>query len=218
QTEAMLRKNAELEHTLQAFHRSGAVQGIVLAAPIGEVDAMRQNYVHALRLADRVVAGGAERQDSVGNALASLGPEVEVVVVHDAVRPFVTPEMIRDSIQAARLHGAALCAVPVSDTLKGVDAEGFVENTVDRRGLWRVQTPQAFRRQVLDDAFAQAAADNFYGTDESMLVERLGRQVKVLTGSEFNIKITRPEDLVLAARIAALDIGQKPDAASGREA
>ncbi len=105
-----------------------------------------------------------------------------------------------------------IAAIPVSDTIKKVNADGRVERTVDRDGLWRVQTPQTFQVSLLREAFAKAQADNYYGTDEGSLIEYLGKEVKVIPGSELNIKITRTEDLVLGEKIAALMKANGPGA------
>ena len=191
-----------LEHTLDNFRKTGLVDQVILVVPESEVETVRKNYVHFGDWLTQVVAGGKERQDSVGNGLAVLDESIEIVAVHDGVRPFITTEMIQQSIKAAREQGGAICAIPVSDTLKRADANGNVRETVDRNGLWRMQTPQTFRRTLLDEAFRQARADDYYGTDEGMLVERLGHPVKLVPGSEFNIKITRPEDLQLGERSA----------------
>ncbi len=200
-----------LELTLEHLRESGEVDTAVVVVPAEEVPAVQEQAARFGSWVSRVVAGGAQRQDSVGNGLAALPEGIEVVLVHDAVRPFVTRTMIRESILTAQRLGAAICALPVHDTLKRVDAGNRVEATVDRERLWRVQTPQTFRRAVLEQAFAQAAARGFYGTDEGMLVEQIGHPVTLIPGSEFNIKITRPEDLLLAERIAAFwqDLAQE---------
>ena len=121
--------------------------------------------------------------------------------MHDGVRPFLSKEMIQETINVADKYGAAITAIPVHDTLKRVDDNGIVQCTVERDGLWRVQTPQAFRYGLLGEAFLKAKADAFYGTDEAALIEYLGQEVRVVDGSEWNLKITRPEDLVLGASI-----------------
>lgn len=192
-----------LEHTLENFKTTGLVDEVVLVVPADSVSQVKQDYKRFEGWLTQVVAGGAERQDSVGNGLDALGPQADIVLVHDGVRPFVTFDMLHQSVQTAHAEGGAICAIPVSDTLKRADENGVVSETVDRQGLWRMQTPQTFSRVVLQEAFDKARTDGFYGTDEGMLVERIGRPVKLVTGSEFNIKITRPEDLVLGQRIAA---------------
>ena len=127
-----------------------------------------------------------------------VSKDSEIVLVHDGVRPFLSQKMVADSIDAAREYGAAITAIPVHDTIKRVDTSGLVSQTIDREGLWRVQTPQAFRYSLLLDAFNKAKSENFYGTDEGALIEHLGEPVKIVEGLEQNIKITRPEDLELS--------------------
>jgi len=117
------------------------------------------------------------------------------------VRPFLSKEMIQETIDVAGEFGAAITAIPVHDTLKQVDNSGRVERTVEREGLWRVQTPQAFRYDLLGEAFLKAKSDSFYGTDEAALIEYLGQEVRIVDGSEWNLKITRPEDLLLGESI-----------------
>ena len=192
-----------LEHTLENFKSTGLVDEVVLVVPPDAVDSVQADYEGFGAWIAAVVPGGKERQDSVGNGLKAVGPDAEIILVHDGVRPFVTADMLRRSVEVAAEHGGAICAIPVSDTLKRADADGVVAETVDREGLWRMQTPQTFSREILQQAFAKAFEDGFYGTDEGMLVERLGHKVRLVPGSEFNIKITRPEDLVLGERIAS---------------
>lgn len=196
-----------LQHTLDVFQRCAAVDEIIVVVPANEIEAVRDLAAPAPKV-KQVVAGGQQRQDSVRHGFEALDADTEIVVVHDGVRPFVTPEMIEASIHAAREEGAAIAAIPLSDTLKKVDKEQFVERTVDRDGLWRVQTPQTFRYAVLKEAYARAAADAYYGTDEGTLIEHLGRPLKVIPGSELNIKITRSEDLILGEKIIELLAGR----------
>ncbi len=177
-----------------------------------EVAQAQRRIQEAYPKVTQVIMGGKERQDSVYNGWRSLDPGTEIVVVHDGVRPFVPPDLISEIIEAARDFGAAIAAIPISDTVKKVSADGRVERTVDRAGLWRVQTPQAFRYSLLGEAFQKARADGFYGTDEGALIERLGKEVKVIPGSELNIKITRSEDLILGEKIAALVKADGPGA------
>ncbi len=192
-----------LEHTLENFKATGLVDEVVLVVPRDAVETVQAGYAGFEPWLSAVVAGGRERQDSVANGLKAISPSIGIVMVHDGVRPFVTAEMLRQSIEAAQSDGGAICAIPVSDTLKRADAEGMVSETVNREGLWRMQTPQTFSRTILEDAFENARSTGFYGTDEGMLVERLGQRIKLIAGSEFNIKITRPEDLILGERIAS---------------
>jgi len=153
----------------------------------------------------RLVPGGKERQDSVYHALKVVHrqDDLEIVLVHDGVRPFVDPEHIRQVIDSARRHGAAVLAVPAQDTLKKVNDQGVIRQTLDRKDIWQMQTPQAFKAALLWRAFVEAYSRNFYGTDEASLVEELGQPVNVAPGSPLNIKITTPADLDLAEAILA---------------
>ena len=193
-----------LHHTLSVLDQCSLVDEIILVVSENEIEKAKEEIQGSHPKVTKVIAGGKQRQDSVGNGLRSLDSETDIVVIHDGVRPFVSLDLVHETIEAARDFGAAIAAIPVSDTIKKVTEEGLVERTVDRGGLWRVQTPQTFQVSLLKEAFEKAQADNFYGTDESSLIEYLGREVKVIPGSEFNIKITRSEDLVLGETIAAL--------------
>ncbi|CCQ90624.1 2-C-methyl-D-erythritol 4-phosphate cytidylyltransferase [Nitrospina gracilis 3/211] len=193
-----------LQHTLEAFERCGVVNEVVLAVPASDLDMVRELAESVSTKIKNVVVGGKQRQDSVCNGFHALDADTDIVVVHDGVRPFIQPEHIEASIAAARVDGAAIVAIPVSDTIKKVNKEQFVEGIVDRNGLWRMQTPQTFRYALLKEAYENAAADGYYGTDEGSLIERLGRPLKIITGSELNIKITRSEDLALGEKIAEL--------------
>ena len=193
-----------LHHTLSAFNQCSIVDEIILVVSEKEVTKAQQEIQGSHPKVTKIIAGGKERQDSVGNGVQSLDSDTDIVVIHDGVRPFISPDLIRETVEAARDFGSAITAIPVSDTIKKVNVEGRVERTVDRGGLWRVQTPQTFQVSLLKEAFEKARSDNFYGTDESSLIEHLGKEVKVIPGSEFNIKITRSEDLILGETIAAL--------------
>ncbi len=152
-----------------------------------------------------VVAGGAERMDSVAAGLAALPVSCSVVLIHDAARPFVSTAIIDRVIEAARAGTAVLPAIPVSDTLKETDAAdpGFVLRTISRERLWRAQTPQGFPRQVLEQAHAGARRTALRATDDAALVEAQGGEVRLVAGDDRNIKITTAEDLALAALLAA---------------
>jgi 2-C-methyl-D-erythritol 4-phosphate cytidylyltransferase len=141
-----------------------------------------------------VVAGGRTRQDSVWLALQAAPDTADVVVVHDAVRPLITRRLIADVVRAAAGSGAAICALPIAETVKRVRGD-LVEATLDRSELWTVQTPQAFRADLLREAHEKARRDGISGTDDAMLVERLGHPVRVVRGLAANVKITTPEDL-----------------------
>jgi len=185
-----------LHHTLTVFASCKLIDYVVLVMPRTDVDETGDDWLNKYEIVREVVVGGEQRQDSVYNGFNSLEEETGIVVVHDGVRPFTTPQMITATVEAAQQHGAAITAIPVSDTVKQA-ADGFVKQTVSRDGLWRVQTPQAFQYGLLKQAFKKAKKDSYYGTDEGSLVEYLGERVKIVPGSELNIKITRKEDLIL---------------------
>ena len=185
-----------LHHTLTVFASCKLIDYVVLVMPRADVDEVGEDWINKYKIVQEVVVGGEQRQDSVYNGFNSLEKGTDIVVVHDGVRPFTTPQMITATVEAAQQHGAAITAIPVSDTVKQA-ADGFVKQTVSRDGLWRVQTPQAFQYGLLQQAFKKAQKDSYYGTDEGSLVEYLGERVKIVPGSELNIKITRKEDLVL---------------------
>ncbi|AOQ25461.1 2-C-methyl-D-erythritol 4-phosphate cytidylyltransferase [Moorella thermoacetica] len=153
-----------------------------------------------------IVAGGAERQDSIAEGLKAVARAAEWVAVHDGARPFLTPALLEKTILAARTTGAAIAALPVKETIKQGGEAGIVAATLDRKGLWSAQTPQVFRREWLVDAYREAAEKGWQATDDAALVERLGYPVKLVPGEETNIKITTPGDLVLAG---ALLVGEK---------
>ena len=191
-----------LAATVAHFARHPAVGAIVVAAPAAHV----HRAGLALRRVGRrgvitVVAGGPTRQESVWLALQAAPDDADLVIVHDAVRPFITRRLIDAVVGAARRSGAAICALPVSETVKRVRGDE-VETTIDRAGLWTVQTPQVFRADVLREAHEKARRDGVVGTDDAALVERLGHPVKVVRGLGENLKITTPEDLRRARRMA----------------
>jgi 2-C-methyl-D-erythritol 4-phosphate cytidylyltransferase len=194
-----------LLHTLRKFAASPQVTEIYIALRANEMDGFRKRLEKEKDLTKKrlqIVEGGEHRQQSVGNAIAAISAAPEdIVLVHDAVRPFVTEEIIHEVIQAAQKYGAAIAGVPAVDTVKQVErtSEGaLITATVPRERVVMAQTPQGFRYDVLKKAFDEAAADGFLGTDEAALVERSGHEVAVVMGSPRNIKITTPADLELA--------------------
>ncbi len=189
-----------LVRTLIVFQKSVAVDEIILAVPAEDLASVRKQFIepYGLTKVSAVVAGGKERQDSVRNGLAAARRPCGVVVVHDGVRPFVTGDMIARVVEAAARDGAAAIGVPAKDTIKETTDARVVTATLPRRNLWQTQTPQAFRYDLLRRAYDQATRDSFFGTDDASLVERLGAPVRLLSGAYENIKITTPEDLVIA--------------------
>ena len=196
---ALLGDKPVLAHTLNAFEQANSVDEIILVTRAERVaefqDLVRQS---GLKKVQKVVAGGAQRQDSVRSGLEQLSQSAEYVAVHDAARPLVTPEQIEGVFALAQEHGAAALAEPVTDTLKRADADRFVTGGVARDGLYAMQTPQIFSRKLLLEAYAAVAAKQLSVTDEVSAVEHLGRKVLLVPNEEFNVKITYPRDLLLA--------------------
>jgi 2-C-methyl-D-erythritol 4-phosphate cytidylyltransferase len=197
-----------LIHTLRVFARNSQVTHIMVALRKGEMERFRQQ-LETEKLAGKVelVEGGEHRQHSVANALAKLkaAPD-DIVLVHDAVRPFVDDEIIAAVIHEVEKHGAAIAGLPAVDTIKQVEraSEGaIITSTIPRERIVQAQTPQGFRFDLIKRAFDSATADGFTGTDESSLVERLGENVWVVMGSARNIKITTPADMELAEFLLA---------------
>lgn len=189
-----------LTATVSHFVRHPRVRAVVVAAPPGHLERARRVLARLPgRVRPTVVPGGPTRQASVAAALAALPADVSLVVVHDAVRPFITRSLVDRVVAAARTTGAAVCAWPVAETIKRVRG-GLVEATLDRSELWAVQTPQVFRAALLREAHDKARRDGVTGTDDAMLVERLGQPVRVVPGSPDNIKITTAADLARARR------------------
>jgi 2-C-methyl-D-erythritol 4-phosphate cytidylyltransferase len=181
--------------------RDDVAQCLLVIAP-DDLETFRLRYTANIAFMNvKLVPGGRERWESVSNALAEIGPEVEYVAVHDAVRPCVTTDLIDSVFAAARTHGAAMLATRLTDTVKRVDDKLVVRETVDRQGLWLAQTPQVFRREWLTDAYARRADLGREITDDAQLVEAAGHPVHVVEGSPTNVKITTKDDLALAAAI-----------------
>ena len=196
-----------LAHTLARFEATAAIARVVVIVPPGREEYCRQEIVQpeGFRKVSHVVAGAETRQGSVTEGFRCLSADVDVVVVHDGARPFVTPALIQAAIAAAARDGSAIVALPESDTVKRVDADGAVVETLDRRYLWRAQTPQAFRREILRDALVHAERHHLDATDEAALVECLPHPVRVISGSTWNFKITSPDDWRLAELLLAHD-------------
>jgi len=192
-----------LAHTLLAFQRAPEIDEIIPILSEEDMETCLRDVIEAFHLTKvkTLVVGGKERQDSVYNGIQRLEKDAVVILVHDGVRPFVTHEMIRECVESARKGECVAVGVPLKDTIKEVDSKGIVHQTLERSRLWAIQTPQAFPAKVLRKAYDESYKNNVYGTDDSTLVERSGTKVRVLLGSYENIKITTPEDLILAEEI-----------------
>jgi len=194
-----------LVHTCKAFLDLETIRSLVVAAPAAymqdTIDLLHMHLPASQTNRLHVTVGGATRQDSVQAGLRSLPAEIDLVLVHDAARPLVDRATILRCLHGAAQFGAVIAAVPVKDTLKKVGNGGMIEKTVDRSHLWQAQTPQAAARRLMEHAFAEANRRGFIGTDEASLLEAVGIPVRVVEGSERNLKVTRPEDLLVAAAL-----------------
>ena len=195
----MLAGEPILIRTLKTFSRVERVNFLIVVVADREVETVEK----ILRGTDglkpwRVTVGGSERQFSIANGLKLLPDDAEIILVHDAARPLINVSTIEAVIDAAEKFGGAIAAVPSKDTIKIIDAEGFVKYTPPRSELVAVQTPQGFRREILLRAYERAADENFLGTDDASLVERLGVRIKIVTSDYRNIKVTTPEDISVA--------------------
>ena len=190
-------------HTLLAFQRAAEIDEIIPVLSKEDMESCLRDVIEQYHITKvkTLVVGGKERQDSVMNGLQKLEKDASVVLVHDGVRPFVTAEMIRESVELAKKGECVVVGVPLKDTIKEVDDKGLVRHTLERDRLWAVQTPQAFPLKVLKRAYEESYKHRVFGTDDAMLVERAGGKVRVIMGSYENIKITTPGDLILAEEI-----------------
>lgn len=188
--------------TIGVFESSPLIESIYLVIPADEIPYCREHVIEAckFRKVVAIIPGGKERQNSVMNGLNAMREHVsddDVVLIHDGVRPLITENLLSESIKAARVHDGALVAVPVKDTIKTVH-DGIVSDTPPRESLWQAQTPQSFRFGKIFRAHQSAEAECFFGTDDASLIERTGGKVHIIRGDYRNIKITTPEDLILA--------------------
>lgn len=191
-------------HAIEKFQKSEKIQEIIIVTGINSIEYCQKEIVekYGLSKVKKIVAGGAERQNSVYNGLLQVNPNTDIVLVHDGVRPFVKIKDIEKTIKEAEKKRACVLGVKVRDTIKMCNYENQIINTPERDRLWAIQTPQTFEYSLLKKAFERANEDHFLGTDDSMLVERLGVQVSVIEGSHDNIKITTIEDMIVAEAIA----------------
>ena len=206
-----------LARTLKIFQQAKVIDEIVLVVPEDDLIFSRKQLVdkYDLTKVRAIVAGGKERQDSVRNGLSAIVDKCDVVIIHDGVRPLLTEEMISKVVAAAKSDGASSIGVKVKDTVKQTTDYNIVAATLPRNNLWLTQTPQAFAFDVLQKAYAAAVNDKFYGTDDASLVERIGVKVKMIAGSYENIKITTPDDLIIAEAFIKNKAGTQVNTRSG---
>ena len=199
---ALLGDKPVVAHTLEAFERTDSVAEIILvgrAERLAELQALVRSA--ALKKVHHIIVGGRHRQDSVRAGLDVLHGDTRYVAVHDAARPLVTPDQIETVFALAREHQAATLAEPITDTIKRADENRFVTGGVDRAGLYSMQTPQIFSRDLLREAYDVVGANNLSITDEVSAVQHLGAKVLLVPNDQFNLKITYPRDLSLAQSV-----------------
>jgi 2-C-methyl-D-erythritol 4-phosphate cytidylyltransferase len=198
-----LHGHAMLHYSLATLAKLPAIAEVVIAIPAGMERKTRDEVARAgLEVPVKITPGGAERQDSVRIALALTSAEAQVILIHDAARPFADAALFTRCLEAAAARGAAIAAIPVSDTLKRV-ADGAIHATVKRAGLYQAQTPQAFQRRLLVAAHEHATRERVIATDDADLVEQIRGTVEIVEASALNLKITTRADLMIAEAIAA---------------
>ena len=191
-----------IAHTIDKFYNNKNIDQIVVVVKEDEADFFRRNIIDKYGYKNiKIAFGGKERQDSVFNGLKAVNERCDIVLIHDGARPFVTDEIIKNSIECAKKNKCVIVGVPVKDTIKIINKDNEVCDTPNRSTLWSIQTPQVFEYLSIIKAHKIAKEKSYYGTDDSMLMEYLGYNVKVIEGSYNNIKITTPEDLKIGEEI-----------------
>jgi len=206
-----------LAHTLDKFEACPLIRSVRLVVGQEDMDYCLKEIVERYRFqkVSQIVPGGKWRQESVKNGIDALPKDTDIVAIHDGVRPLITQAILEDSIRSAERYGAVVLAVPVKETIKVSNPDKTVLKTLDRESLWQIQTPQTFQINVIREAHNRATADGFVGTDDASLVERLGGKVHLLPGSHTNIKITTPEDFVLASLFLKMNTSSKEGSQGG---
>lgn len=194
-----------IAYTIEKFYNNSNIEDIVVVVKEDESDFFKKEILDKYNFKNiKIAYGGKERQDSVYNGLKLLDKKCHVVLIHDGARPFVSDKIIDNCIEEAKNHKAVVVGVPVKDTIKVIDKDKYIVDTPNRSVLWAVQTPQTFDYNILIDSYKDAFKIGFYGTDDAMLVERIGYKVKMVEGSYNNIKITTQEDLNIGSQILSV--------------
>ncbi len=205
-----LDKKPILIHTLEVFEASQAIDGVLLVVkPEEELEILALLKEHKIQKVIKCLAGGAERQDSIQNAIAALPKDATHVVVHDGARPFIKPSQVNDLVDQLKEKSSVIMAVPAKDTVKRVSPTGLVNETLDRSELWQIQTPQGFEREAIERAYELARTHRYRGTDDASLMENAGLPVHVTLGDYQNIKVTTEVDLVFGEAILKHRQGSK---------
>lgn len=193
----LLKEKPILYYTLKAFEQIEAIDEIVIVTGKDDIEYVKSEITDKYNISkiSNIIPGGSERQYSVRNGLNAINKNTDIVLIHDGVRPFVEKADVEKLIEEIKINKACLLGVKVKDTIKICDTQGNIVETPDRNLLWQAQTPQGFLYDIILKAHIKAEEENFLGTDDAMLVERLGYKIKMVEGSYTNIKITTPEDL-----------------------
>jgi 2-C-methyl-D-erythritol 4-phosphate cytidylyltransferase len=191
--------------TLQIFEECRPVDGVYLVVNQKDLPIMQEEILETYKFNKvlKLVIGGRLRQDSVRNGLEAIENPCDIVIIHDGARPFVSPSFIEKGIFLMEMFDAVISALPVKDTIKTVSKEGFVIKTLERDSLWNVQTPQTFKYDLIVKAYREGMNKKLCGYDDATFLEHMGKKVKVIEGSPYNIKITTPEDLIIAKGMLA---------------
>ncbi|HEY3278022.1 MAG TPA: 2-C-methyl-D-erythritol 4-phosphate cytidylyltransferase [Syntrophorhabdaceae bacterium] len=187
-------------HTMQVFEECRSIDGFYLVVNQKDLAVIQEEILETYKFSKllKTVIGGRLRQDSVKNGLEAVDTPCDIVVIHDGARPFVSPAFIDKSIYLMEMFDAIIPALPVKETIKVISKEGFVVKTLERDSLWSVQTPQTFKFELISKAYKDGIAKKAMGHDDATFLELMGKKVKVIEGSPYNMKITTPEDLILA--------------------
>lgn len=199
----LLQKKPLLFYCLDVLQRTKVIDEVILVANKDQINFCQEELVARYKLTKvkKIVKGGRRRQDSVLNGTKALPLATEIVLIHDGVRPFITPKLIENAVQELKGCDGVVLGLPVVETVKQADKTKKVIKTLKRNVLYSVQTPQVFKKEALVEAYRKAKKDKFYGTDDASLLERAGFKVKIVEGSDENIKITTSLDLVVAEAI-----------------
>jgi len=188
-----------LAYTIDKFERCKLIDKIYLIINKEKKDLCYNNIIlkYNFSKVQELISGGDSRQDSVYNGLKALELNTDIVVIHDGARPLVEETLIQDSIKTAQKYGSVVAAIPIKDTVKKCRKDFFISRTLKREEIWRAQTPQTFKYDIIISAYHQAYEENFKATDDAAVVEKYGHKVKIIIGSEENIKITTPFDIIM---------------------
>jgi 2-C-methyl-D-erythritol 4-phosphate cytidylyltransferase len=196
----LLNQRPLLYYTLTALASIPSIAQIIVAVAPGDERFCQQQVLEKFHFnkSIQLIPGGSSRQESVRRLLERVPDDAQLVLIHDGARPLITPELLEQAIAETRVWKATVLAVPVKDTIKSANDTLQIEKTISRDQLWAIQTPQTFEQSIIQQAHQRASQDGFIGTDDAALVEWMGVRVKIVMGSYDNIKITTPEDLIVA--------------------